>query len=69
MIYCPLLLIFARHDRVVSIANADYVWSRVRSTDKEKLILDRGGHIITEDVDKANAFQKIESFLTEHTRK
>ncbi len=69
MIYCPLLLIFARHDRVVSIANADYVWSRVRSTHKEKLILHRGGHIITEDHDKELAFQKIAGFLAEYSSK
>jgi carboxylesterase len=69
MIYCPLLLIFARHDSVVSIKNADYIWPRVRSVHKEKFILERGGHIMTEDVDKAVAFQKIGEFLTEHTHK
>jgi carboxylesterase len=69
MIYCPLLLIFARHDRVVSIKNADYIWPRVRSVHKEKLILDRGGHVITEDLDKELAFQKIGDFIAEHTRK
>ncbi len=66
MIICPLLLILAKHDRVVSIKNAEAVLPRVRSIHKEKLILERGGHIITEDHDKEIAFQKIESFLKEH---
>lgn len=68
MIYCPLLLILAKHDTVVSIKNLDYVWPRVRSIHKEKLILERSGHIITEDHDKELAFQKTASFLADHTR-
>jgi carboxylesterase len=69
MIYCPLLLIFARHDNVVSLKNAEAILPRVRSVHTEKFILERGGHIMTEDVDKIVAFQKIESFLIEHTHK
>jgi carboxylesterase len=64
----PLLLIFARHDRVVSLAALDTIWSRVTLTDKQQLILERGGHIITEDYDKDVAFAQIESFLTKHTQ-
>lgn len=67
MIDCPLLLILAKHDRVVSLKNAGVVLSRVRSTQKELFITERGGHIITEDVDKAAAFQKVADFLTKHT--
>jgi carboxylesterase len=63
----PLLLIFARHDRVVSLKALDTIWSRVASTDKQQLILERGGHIITEDYDKDIAFAAIEQFLQQHT--
>ena len=62
----PLLLIHARQDRVVSIDGADYIWQRVSSNDKERCILDRGGHIITEDYDKAVAFAQIDNFLSKH---
>jgi carboxylesterase len=64
----PLLLIHARQDRVVSIDGADYIWQRVSSIDKERCTLDRGGHIITEDYDKAVAFVQIDNFLSKHVR-
>jgi len=62
----PLLLIFARHDRVVSLDALDTIWSRVSSTDKQQLILERGGHIVTEDYDKEIAFAAIDQFLQQH---
>jgi carboxylesterase len=62
----PLLLIFARHDRVVFLNALDTIWSRVASTDKQQLILERGGHIVTEDYDKEIAFAAIEQFLRQH---
>jgi carboxylesterase len=66
-IHQPLLLIHARHDRVVALAGADYIWQRVSSIDKERLTLERGGHIITEDYDKEVAFARINDFLAKHT--
>jgi carboxylesterase len=62
----PLLLIFARHDRVVPLNTLDTIWQRVTSTDKRQVILERGGHIITEDYDKEIAFAAIEQFLQQH---
>jgi len=62
----PLLLIFARHDRVVSLDALDTIWSHVASADKQQLILERGGHIVTEDYDKEIAFAAINQFLQQH---
>ncbi len=62
----PLLLIHARHDEVVSLDGADTIWQRVSSTQKERVVLERGGHIITEDYDKDVAFQHIAAFLSKH---
>jgi carboxylesterase len=62
----PLLLIFARHDRVVPLSTLDYIWARVASTDKQQLVLERGGHIVTEDYDKEIAFAAIERFMRNH---
>jgi carboxylesterase len=64
----PLLLIFARHDRVVSLDALDYIWLRVASTDKQQIILERGGHIVTEDYDKDIAFAAIEQFLQQRSK-
>jgi len=63
----PLLLILARHDRVVALNALDTIWSRVASADKQQLILERGGHIVTEDYDKDTAFAAIEQFLQQRT--
>ena len=63
----PLLLIFARNDRVVPLSALDYLWPRVASTDKQQLILERGGHIVTEDYDKGIAFAVIDQFLRQHS--
>jgi len=64
----PLLLIHARHDEVVALDGADYIWSRVSATQKERVLLGRGGHIITEDYDKDMAFEQIGSFLARYSR-
>jgi carboxylesterase len=63
----PLLLIFARNDRVVSLGALDYLWPRVASTDKQQIILEHGGHIVTEDYDKEIAFAAIDQFLRQRT--
>lgn len=63
----PLLLIHARHDRVVALDGADYICARVGSIDQERIVLERGGHIITEDYDKDVAFANIVAFLSRHT--
>ena len=59
----PLLLIFARHDQVVTLDTLDYIWQRVASPHKQRVILERGGHIITEDYDQDSACAAIEHFL------
>ncbi len=64
----PLMLIHARHDEVVSLDGADYIWSRVSATQKERVVLERGGHIITEDYDRDVAFEQIGSFLARYSR-
>ena len=63
----PLLLVFARQDQVVSLNALDTIWSRVASTNKQQLILERGGHIVTEDYDKEIAFAAIHQFLQQHS--
>ncbi len=65
----PLLLIHARHDRVVAFDSADDILRRVGSIEKEHVTLEKGGHVITEDYDKLEAFARIEEFLKQHAPK
>jgi carboxylesterase len=62
----PLLLIFARQDQVVPLGTLDYLWARVAPSHKEQIVLERGGHIVTEDYDKEIAFAAIERFVRQH---
>ena len=64
----PLLLIFAQHDQVVTLDALDYIWQHVASLHKERLILERGGHIITEDYDQNAAYAAIEQFLQQNSQ-
>jgi len=64
----PLLLIHARQDEVEALDGADTIWQRVNSSRKERVVLERGGHIITEDYDKDVAFARIDAFLTIQSR-
>jgi esterase/lipase len=51
---------------VVPLNALDAIWTRVASVDKRQVILERGGHIITEDYDKDLAFAAIDQFLQAH---
>ena len=63
----PLLVIQARHDRVVPPDNAQTIFDRVTSSDKRLIWLERGGHIATEDYDKESVFRETLSFVQSHT--
>jgi carboxylesterase len=61
----PALLIHAADDPTVSVDNLDYIYDRIGSSNKKKVRLERGGHVITEDVDKEKVYQKVIDFLRE----
>lgn len=61
----PTLLVHAVDDPTVSIANLDYIYERIASAEKRKVRLERGGHVITEDVDKEKVYQEVIDFLGE----
>jgi len=59
----PALLIHARQDKEAPPENLPYIFERIRSQDKEMLWLDRGGHPVTVDYDKAIVFQRVHQFI------
>ncbi len=59
----PLLVIHSRLDRVVPPGNAQAIYDRVASRDKRIVWLERGGHIATEDYDKAIVFEETRRFI------
>lgn len=59
----PMLLIQARQDRAVPASNPGIVMSSIRSAEKEVVWLERGGHVVTVDYDKAIVFERSYQFI------
>ena len=60
----PALLIHSRADETVPVENLRYIWEAIGSQDKERLILERSGHVITEDCEHQAVFEAISTFVT-----
>ena len=59
----PALVIYARRDHVVHPLNAHFLYTRLASTSKRLLSLQRGFHIITVDRDKERVFKSVAAFM------
>ncbi len=59
----PLLLIYAQQDLNIPPRNIEVIRATVQSTDIEERILERGGHIIFQDVDRDIAIQAVADFI------
>jgi carboxylesterase len=59
----PALVIQARRDHVVHVANARYIHARLGSPRKSLLILNRGFHIVTVDRDRRRVFEAVARFV------
>jgi len=62
-ITAPILLMQGRQDRVVSTRNMSYIYEHVGSTDKEMVWLDRSDHIVTEDYDRQEVFERLGEWI------
>jgi carboxylesterase len=63
----PLLVIGARHDRVVRPECAELTYQKVSSTDKALRIFERSGHEMLQSSEREQVFAEILSFI-EHRR-
>ena len=61
----PALLIHSNADRAVTPADMQRICDRLGSHHKEMLLLARGDHVITEDVERAQVFAAVEKFLAQ----
>ena len=61
----PALLIHSNADRAVTPADMQRICDRLGSRHKEMLLLARGDHVITEDVERAQVFAAVEKFLAQ----
>jgi esterase/lipase len=61
----PSLIMHARGDTEVPADNLDYIYDRLGSKHKEKVWIENGSHVVTEDSDKEFVYERVESFLAE----
>lgn len=68
MIKAPLLLLQAEHDDLTSPRNAQFIYERVASTQKELRLLKNSYHVITVDLDRAEVASAMTSFCVDIAR-
>lgn len=59
----PILLIHSKGDQGVPVHNIDRYYKKIGSSKKTKLLLERSGHVVTEDIEREVAFQAISDFV------
>jgi carboxylesterase len=59
----PLLLIYAQNDLTVPPKNMQVIRAAVQSTDIEEVTIERGGHIIFQDMDRDVAIRAVGEFI------
>lgn len=59
----PVLLLHSQADELVPVADTDYIYEHVASQQKQKIILERSDHVITEGVEKDAVFAHVAAFI------
>ena len=59
----PILMINSRSDSTVPETHQEFYASQLRQTHFESLLLEKSGHVITEDVERERVFQRALSFI------
>ncbi len=60
----PALLIHSTADRTVSFENLQLIHDAIGSREKQMLVLDRCGHVVTEDIEHQTVFEAVANFVT-----
>jgi len=59
----PLLVMQGRHDRTVDPSCPHYIYEHAASQDKELVLWDNSAHVITEDMDRFQVWDKVLEFI------
>jgi len=65
---CPILLLHSHNDHTAHPSNAEFIHSRVSSTDKEIVWLDRSYHVLTLDHDRQQVNERTYEFIKTRAR-
>lgn len=64
----PTLLLYSNQDETVPVSNLDYIRQRIGSTVVESHRYERSGHILPQDQECDDVFQRTAWFITQHGR-
>jgi carboxylesterase len=67
-IKCPLLVIYSPRDSAIHPQAGQYVYDHAGSADKQVLILQRSGHVITVDSEWETVAERTYQFIVQHAR-
>lgn len=62
----PALLAHSRADETIPPDNLPYIYEHLGSADKEMFWLERSGHVITEEAERHQLFDRIHTFMHTH---
>lgn len=65
-ITAPALLAHSRADNLIPPENLPYIYEHLGSADKELLWLERSGHVLTEEAERHQLFDRIHAFIRAH---
>lgn len=65
-ITAPLLIMQSKNDHTVEWHSAEYIYENAGSKEKELLLLEKSGHIMTLDCEHETVFQNIAKFLEKY---
>lgn len=64
---CPVLVLHSHNDHTAHPSNAQLIFDRVSSEDKELVWLDRSYHVLTLDHDRDEVFRRTHEFIKERS--
>jgi len=59
----PALLVHSNRDHTITVENVHYIYSQIKSSNKNLLVLDDSYHVISVDVDRERIFSECEQFI------
>lgn len=62
-ITAPILIVQSKKDQVVNYKNAQYIYDRVQSKQKDLFYVEKSSHVLTKDYDKERVFSKSLEFI------
>lgn len=66
-IQCPVLILHGRGDRRVSVKDADWIYDRIGSDIKEKIIIEDDRHLITMGSEKERVADEVRNFMDRYS--